>query len=78
MSGTAQVGYLQTSTPAGQQIDVQLLKGPAEAASEGAAAEKRLQGFRGVVIGNALAFVPPNGRHAIATSDRRALGKLLR
>lgn len=78
VSGTRQVGYLQTSTPAGRQIDVQFLKGPGEAASEGAAAEKQLHGFRGVVIGNALAFVPPNGRQAIATSDRHALSKLLR
>jgi len=77
-SGTPQVAYLQTSTPDGQHIDVQFLKGPGEAASEGAAARKQLQGFKGIVIGNALAFVSPNGRRAIATSDRQALSKLLR
>jgi len=76
VSGTPQVAYLQTSTPAGRHIDVQFLKGPAEAASEGAAAEK--QGFKGVVIGNTLAFVPPAGHRAIDASDRQALSKLLR
>jgi len=78
VSGTPQVAYLQTSTPAGQHIDVQFLEGPAEAASEGTAAEKRVNGFTGVVMGNVLAFVPPNGRPAIPPADRQALRKLLR
>jgi hypothetical protein len=78
VTGTEQVAYLQASTSAGHRIDVQFLTGPAQAKSEGDAAEKQLQGFRAVVLGNVLAFTPPSGRAPIAAADREALGKLLR
>jgi len=78
VTGTEQVAYLQTTTPAGRRIDVQFLKGPSEAAGEGAAAQKRLKGFKAVVIGIALAFTPASGRVAIPAADRAALRRLLR
>ena len=58
MSGTPQIGYLETSPAAGRRIDVQFVKGPAEAKSEGAAAETKLDGFQATVLGNVVAFTP--------------------
>lgn len=78
VSGTRQVAYLETTTPAGHRVDVQFLAGDAQATQEGAAATKRLRGFHGVVIGNALAFTPPGGKVPVDATDRDALAKLLR
>ncbi len=78
VSGTRQVAYLETTTPGGHRIDVQFLAGDAQAKQESVAATKRLPGFHGVVIGNALAFIPPGGKVLVEASDRDALAKLIR
>lgn len=73
VSGAPQVGYLETTSPAGGAIDLQLFATAAQARGEAAAAERRLRGFHAAIVGELIAFSRGDGKRPVASADIAAL-----
>lgn len=78
VSGAPQVAYVQTTSPDGAAIDLQLFETSGSAGEERAAAERKLRGFHAVVVDDLIAFSRGNGKRRLAMRDLTALRVALR
>ncbi len=77
VSGAPQVGYLQVTSPAGAQLDLQVFAAAAQASTEAAAAQAKLPGFHASPIGDLIAFSRGNGRQSLTVAELSALRSAL-
>ncbi len=77
VSGAPQLGYLQTTSPTGAEIDLQLFATHAQASSEAAAAQRTLAGFHATAISDLIAFSRGNGRQLLSAAELRRLRSAL-
>ena len=78
LSKFKQTGYLETTAPDGQQIDMQFMEDGAKAGAELAAVLKQAPAFKGTTIGNVMVFSHPTGDVTLPASDLDALRKSLK
>ena len=78
LSKFKQTGYLETTAPDGQQIDMQFMEDGAKAGAELAAVLKQSPAFKGTTIGNVMVFSHPMGDAALPAADLESLRKLLK
>ena len=74
-----QVGYLETTAPDGQQIDMQFMEDTPKAAAELAAVAAKSPSFQGATIGNVMVVSHSSmGDKPVPAADLDALRKLLK
>ena len=78
LSKFKQTGYLETTAPDGQQIDMQFMEDGTKAGAELAAVLKQSPSFRGTTIGSIMVFSHPMGDATLPAADLDALRKLLK
>ena len=78
LSKFKQVGYLETTAPDSQQIDMQFMEDGAKAGAELAAVLKQSPLFKGTTIGNIMVFSHPMGDATLPAADLEALRKLVK
>ncbi len=72
-----QVGYLETTAPDGQKIDVQFLEDAPKAQVELAEAKKQDLSFQGETFRNVILFSHPDGKATVPVTDMDTLHNLL-
>lgn len=79
LSKFKQVGYLETTAPDGQQIDMQFMEDAPKAAAELAAVVAKSPTFKGATIGNVMVVERSSmGAAPVPAADLDALRKLLK
>lgn len=84
LAGGRQLGWLDTISPSGARVSLQLLESSNHATAELAAIHRGVDGvrpdptFAGVTIANVLAFTTPNGRTPIPKALVTRLASLLK
>jgi hypothetical protein len=73
-----EVGYLETTAPDGEPIDLQFFESPEDAQSELNAAAEQEPPFEGATEGNVLVFDPESDTAAPSAEYLEALRELLR
>jgi hypothetical protein len=76
-AGVTQVGYLETTAPDGEPIDLQFFESPEDAQSELSETEKQEYPFEGTTEGNVLVFDPTTDTAAVSPENLEALQGLL-
>ena len=79
LSKFKQVGYLETTAPDGQQIDMQFMEDAPKASAELAAVVAKSPSFQGATIGNVMVVSHSSmGDKPVPAADLDALRKLLK
>ena len=78
LSKFKQTGYLETTAPDSQQIDMQFMEDGPKADAELAAVLKQSPSFKGTTIGNVMVFSHSMGDATLPAVDLDGLRKLLR
>ena len=77
-TGVRLVGYLETTAPDGEPIDLEFYESPEDAQGELKETQKEEAPFEGVTVGNVIASDPDNDTAAVSQQNLDALQGLLR
>jgi hypothetical protein len=78
LSKFKQVGYLETTAPDGQRMDMQFMEDAPKAAAELAAVQAKFASLKGATIGNFMVVSHSMGDTPVPAADLDALRKLLK
>lgn len=76
-TGVQQVGYLETTAPDGEAIDLQFFENSGDAERELNRTQKKESPFEGTTIGNVMVFDPQTDTAAVSQENLEALKQLL-
>ena len=76
-TGVQQVGYLETTAPDGESVDMQFFANPDDAQRELEETKKKEAPFDGTLQGNVMVFDPDNDTAEVSQGNLDAVQKLL-
>lgn len=76
-TGVQQVGYLETTAPDGEAIDLQFFENSSDAERELNRTQKKESPFEGTTIGNVMVFDPQTDTAVVSQENLDALKQLL-